>query len=75
MPETLYALGKAESLSGDAAGAEKAWTRLLALEKNSDLAAKAHFGLAGIYRKQGRTAEAAREMQEFEALNARPSGP
>lgn len=75
MPETLYALGKAESLSGDAAGAEKAWKQLLSLEKNSDLAAKAHFGLAGIYRKQGRTADAAREMREFGALHAQPSGP
>ena len=58
MPETLYSLGKAASLEGDAAAAEKAWTKLLSIEKQSSLAAQAHFGLAGIYRKQGKTAEA-----------------
>jgi tetratricopeptide (TPR) repeat protein len=68
MPETLYALGKAASLEGDAAAAEKAWTKLLAIEKQSSLAAQAHFGLAGLYRKQGKTAEAQREMQEFQSL-------
>jgi tetratricopeptide (TPR) repeat protein len=68
MPETLYSLGKAASLEGDAPAAEKAWTKLLSIEKQSSLAAQAHFGLAGIYRKQGKTAEAKHEMQEFEAL-------
>lgn len=75
MPETLYALGKAESLDGDAAAAEKAWTRLLSIEKQSSLAAQAHFGLAGIYRKQGKPAEAQREMQEFQKLQTTPSAP
>jgi Tfp pilus assembly protein PilF len=70
MPETLYALGKAAAVEGDAAGAEKAWTHLLSIEKQSPLAAQAHFGLAGIYRKQGKTAEAKRQMQEYEALQA-----
>ena len=68
MPETLYSLGKAASLEGDAAAAEKAWTKLLSIEKQSSLAAQAHFGLAGLYRKQGKTAEAQREMQEFQSL-------
>jgi tetratricopeptide (TPR) repeat protein len=68
MPETLYSLGKAASLEGDSAAAEKAWTKLLSIEKQSSLAAQAHFGLAGIYRKQGKTAEAKHEMQEFESL-------
>jgi tetratricopeptide (TPR) repeat protein len=68
MPETLYALGKAASLEGDAAAAEKAWTKLLSIEKQSALAAQAHFGLAGLYRKQGKTAEAQHEMQEFQIL-------
>ncbi len=68
MPETLYSLGKAASLDGDPAAAEKAWTELLSIEKQSSLAAQAHFGLAGIYRKQGKTADAKREMQEFESL-------
>ena len=77
MPETLYSLGKAASLESDPAAAEKAWTKLLSIEKQSALAAQAHFGLAGIYRKQGKTAEAKREMQEFEKLqnsSAQPSG-
>jgi len=33
MPETLYSLGKAASLDGDTAAAEKNWTRLLTIEK------------------------------------------
>lgn len=68
MPETLYALGKAASLEGDAPAAEKAWTKLLSIEQQSSLAAQAHFGLAGIYRKQGKIAEAQHEMHEFEKL-------
>ncbi len=68
MPETIYSLGKAASLDGDAAAAEKAWTKLLSIEKESSLAAQAHFGLAGLYRKQGKTAAAQHEMQEFQSL-------
>lgn len=70
MPETLYALGKADSLHGDTAAAEKAWTQVIALERTSPLAAQAHFGLANLYRKQGKTAEAAREMQEYKKLQS-----
>ena len=68
MPETLYALGKSASLENDAVEAEKEWTRLLAIEKGTALAAQAHFGLAGLYRKQGKTEAAQREMQEFQKL-------
>ena len=68
MPETLYSLGKAAMLDGDTAAAEQAWTHLLSIEKDSSLAAQAHFGLAGIYRKQGKTLQAANEMQEFRKL-------
>jgi tetratricopeptide (TPR) repeat protein len=68
MPETLYSLGKAASLEGDSAAAEKAWTKLLSIESQSPLAAQAHFGLAALYRKQGKTAEAQHEMQQFESL-------
>src|SRR5690242_6406718 len=68
MPETLYALGKAASLSGDPARAEKAWREVISVEKESSLAAQAHFELAGLYRKQGKAAEAEREMQEFTKL-------
>jgi len=75
MPETLYALGKAASLDGDNAEAEKAWTRLLSIEKSSSLAAQAHFGLAGIYRKQGRAEQAKQEMQAFQALQNPAAAP
>ena len=68
MPETLYLLGKAASLDGNPAGAEKAWTRVIELEKESSLAAQAHFGLANLYRKQGNAARAQHEMQEYKKL-------
>jgi tetratricopeptide (TPR) repeat protein len=68
MPETLYALGKAQSLSGDLAGAEKSWQQVLTLEKSGPMAAQTHFGLAGLYRKQGKTAEAEREMLAYRQL-------
>jgi tetratricopeptide (TPR) repeat protein len=68
MPETLYSLGKAASLEGDAAPAEKAWKKVIELEKQSSLAAQAHFALAGLYRKQGKSEDAEREMAEFKKL-------
>jgi len=68
MPETLYALGKALAANGDPSGAERAWKSLLTVEKQGELAAQAHFGLAGLYRKQGKAVEAARESQEFQRL-------
>jgi tetratricopeptide (TPR) repeat protein len=71
MPETLYSLGKAALLEGDASVAEKSWTKLLEIEKESALAAQAHFGLATLYRKQGNTAASEREMQEFRRLQAK----
>jgi tetratricopeptide (TPR) repeat protein len=68
MPETLYMLGKAAAMDGDDGLAQKSWEHLLRVEKDSELAAQAHFGLAGIYRKQGKTAEADREIEEFRKL-------
>ena len=76
MPETLYSLGKAQSLEGDAAAAQKSWLELLSIEKQGELAAQTHFALAGLYRKLGRTTDAAREMTKFQELqtnNSRPS--
>jgi tetratricopeptide (TPR) repeat protein len=70
MPETLYSLGKAASLTGNAVVAEKSWVRVIELEKNTSLAAQSHFGLAALYRKQGKTAEAQQEMQEFQKLQS-----
>jgi tetratricopeptide (TPR) repeat protein len=75
MPETLYALGKAASLDGDVSTAEKAWINLLNIEKDGSLAAQAHFGLASLYRKQGKTAEAAEHMREFQKLQRSGDGP
>jgi tetratricopeptide (TPR) repeat protein len=76
MPETLYSLGKAAWLEGDASAAEKSWLKLLSIEKETDLAAQTHFALAGLYRKQGKTAEAQRETQEFQRLqNSNPQQP
>jgi len=71
MPETLYSLGKAASLEGNTALAEKSWNRLLAIEKDTSLAAQAHFGLAAIYRKQGKPEKAQHEMQEFHKLEGK----
>ena len=69
MPETLYALGKASAASNPQA-AEKALNRVLAMEKETQLAGAAYFVLAGIHRKQGKTELAAKEMQEFCRLQA-----
>jgi tetratricopeptide (TPR) repeat protein len=66
MPETLYSLGKAESQVGNYAAAEKAWKRVIEMEKTGDLASQAHFGLSGIYRKQGKSEDAARELKQFQ---------
>ncbi|HEY4739279.1 MAG TPA: tetratricopeptide repeat protein [Candidatus Acidoferrales bacterium] len=68
MPETLYMLGKAAAATGDNPLAQKSWTHVLKLENDTQLAAQAHFGLAGIYRKQGKTADADREMEQFRKL-------
>ncbi len=66
MPETLYALGKAESLEGDYRAAERDWNRVITLEKTGQLASQSHFGLATIYRKEGKTVDAERETKLFE---------
>ena len=50
-------------MDGDDTMAQQSWQHLLSLEKDTALAGQAHFGLAGIYRKQGKAADAAREME------------
>jgi len=75
MPETLYQLGKASALDGDDAASQKYWSHLLTLESDTPLAAQAHFGLATIYRKQGKTAEAEREMEQFRKLQSKTAQP
>jgi tetratricopeptide (TPR) repeat protein len=76
MPETLYLLGKAASLDGDDALAIKSWLGLLKIENNTELAGQTHFALAGIYRKQGKAADADHEMELFRQIqtNTRISG-
>jgi len=73
MPETLYQLGKAAAMDGDDTTAQQSWLHLLSLEKDTALAGQAHFGLAGIYRKQGKAADANREMEEFRKLQSKAS--
>ena len=70
MPGTLLAMSKAASLAGDTTRAETSLKKLVELEKTSELAAQAHFELAGIYRKAGKTADADREMAEYERLKS-----
>lgn len=74
MPETLYALGRAAA-SSEPSVAERALTRAIELEKDTPLAAQAYLALAGIHRRQGKTDQAAHEMQEYrriQALSAHP---
>lgn len=70
MPETLYALGKTSSLQGKNAAAVDSFTKAVTLEPAGPLAAQIHFALAGIYRKQGKSAEAQQEMQLYQKLKA-----
>jgi tetratricopeptide (TPR) repeat protein len=71
VPETLIELGKALNTSGDAVSAELLLQGALAKVQAGDLAASAHFQLAHVYRKLGRTADADREMKAFQQLRAR----
>lgn len=68
MPETLFALGRASSET-NAALAEKSLLRVIEIERDSPLSAKAHFALATLYRKQGKAESANLQMQEFRRLN------
>ncbi len=75
MSETLYALGKAAFASGDTETAERAWSRVVEIEKNSSLAGQAHFSLAGLYRKTGKAEQASKEMQSFRELQGQKLEP
>jgi Flp pilus assembly protein TadD len=68
MSDVLYALGKAASLDGDKAAAEKAWLAVLDVDKESPVAGQAHFSLAGVYRERGDLAKADAELKEFQRL-------
>jgi len=67
MPETLYAMGRALA-AADASAAEQALTSVLKLEQNTSLAAQADLLLASIHRKQGKSALASREMEDYRRI-------
>jgi Tfp pilus assembly protein PilF len=67
-PQILLALGRAALAANDAARAETSWIKLLGIDKESALAASAHFELAALYRRSGRTPEADREKAAYERL-------
>ena len=69
MPETLYAMGRALA-AADASAAEQALTRVLMIEQNTSLAAQADLLLASIHRKQGKSALASREMEDYRRIQA-----
>jgi tetratricopeptide (TPR) repeat protein len=69
MPETLYAMGRALA-AADPSAAEQALTSVLKIEQNSPLAAQADLLLASIHRKQGKSALASREMEDYRRIQA-----
>ena len=75
MPETLLSLGKAALLDGDLSEAEKAWTQVVAIEKDGPLAKQAHFNLASLYRKKGQLHQAEHEMELFKMPASKRTAP
>jgi tetratricopeptide (TPR) repeat protein len=74
MPETLYALGRSAAIS-DPDVAAHALERVIELEKGTPLAGQSYLVLAQIHRRQGKTEQAARDMESYrkvQALAARP---
>jgi protein O-GlcNAc transferase len=69
MSETLYALGRAEGSSAPA-DAEHALQRVIELEKETPLAAQAYFAMAGIHRRQGKSEQAAKEMEAYRRIQS-----
>lgn len=70
-PETLLELGKGLTIAGELADAEKLLRKVLDAEKTSRLAESAHFQLAELYRRLGRSADADREISLFKELRAK----
>jgi protein O-mannosyl-transferase len=69
MADTLYSLGRATAAS-DPTAAERAFTRVTELEKQTALAAQAYLALAGVHRKLGKSEQASRDMQEYRRIQA-----
>jgi tetratricopeptide (TPR) repeat protein len=74
MPETLYALGKATA-SSDPGAAEQALQHVIELEKDTPLAGQAYLALAQIHRRQSRTEQAARDMENYRKIQALAAHP
>jgi protein O-GlcNAc transferase len=74
MPETLYALGRALAVS-DPDAAERALEQVIAIEKDSPLAAQAYLLLAGTHRRQGKSEQAARDTEEYKRIQSSASKP
>jgi tetratricopeptide (TPR) repeat protein len=74
MPETLYALGRAATIS-DPDVAEHALVRAIELEKDTPLAGQAYLALAQIHRRQGKTEQAAHDMQDYRRIQALTAPP
>jgi tetratricopeptide (TPR) repeat protein len=67
MPETLCALGRALAVGAPEA-AEVPLGRVIAIEKQTPLAGQAYLLLASIHKKQGKTEQAARELEEYKHI-------
>lgn len=69
-PYILLALGGAAFEARNDSLAEASWTKLLSIDKESNLAAKAHSGLSMLYRRAGRLQDADREKAAYERLKS-----
>jgi len=67
-PQILLGLGEAAVALKDTGRAEQSWKSLLAIDSQSAVAARAHFGLAAIYREAGKTSQADSEMAAYQKL-------
>lgn len=74
-PQILMALGNAALAANDSASAEASWVKLLALDQKSELATQAHFALAALYRKAGKSAEADLQMAAYRQLKNQGANP
>jgi tetratricopeptide (TPR) repeat protein len=67
MPETLYALGRTLAVS-DPKTAEQVLDQVIAIEKQTPLAAEAYLLLAGIHRKLGEPELASHDIEQYRKL-------
>jgi Flp pilus assembly protein TadD len=64
-------LGKALQAADNLKEAESTFREVVKTDANGALGEAAHYQLAQIYRKQGRTAEAETEIRKFQELRSR----